>query len=947
MAKKDTLTIDTDRVNSGIKTFNDKKKSYTSAYKTFKGSYLNTGGDATVTKLKNTVSGLYASLNSLYNGINSYSTKYINSVSQQEQALKDGLLSSDEETEIRGAINAVNQILNGADPTDIMIDPRTGEVHVNVDDNKRYIDIDPKTNGSLRTPEAKEANRDYLYQAHLAHPKLATFLDAWTPIPFELGNVAPYSKKQYAKIQEIKKKNTKAHIAGTIAGIATFAVIPGGGEAEGAKLLSMAVKGGASVSRKQLLKTGAKILIKEELKDAPVNFAFAVKEGYDFSTGKINWDTVKKSMVINVGIDVGLRGVVGLGKYVKDKDAFKSVSGLFRKTIGNKRGSISIGSEKKLAKDIIPGTGVIDDAFVINKGKVSNKVDDVFDKTIKTSERGDNIGSYISRDNPNIIEPKVKTEVKTKVDISEPKIKTETHPSPNKIIDDVPANKQPNVDIPEAKPKTDIQDSPKVVNEPKVSNKEVKPVERTTSYNDYRDYYEGPGEELEKNVKRIANEQTPGKNYYSETDLGKASIGYKSERLGDVGNYKTLNAMQRGEVVFDDASRHIYYTESGVPTEISYTEFQETYGISAHEFRYRQQQTIRLFQDAARKNPIGEDLRAVRKVNYDALEKYGIREGDAPEVVLKKLGGNYTDPAMTSVSVIDDPSIMFDRKIKLIQDIDGSTGAIPMSGNYGGEGELLLQDHLAFEPVNAYYEGEGIDRKLVIHMQQKVPHKDWSKSPVMQLEKSTPNINSIPHTISSEPKVTTIPSENKVIFYPKGNPKEALHNTIESINKMIQEQPVYKDQLIAIQDRIYKSGKVNDYDIKDISKIFDNYVEKNNPQDIDRILDLKELSQYSLDNNSKYVVTSDTSNIDDYIKYTMEQGESLFNPSDKYANHIDDKIRRGYEKVGLKYDDVNTIPKLKEETSINQTTNVEQKVQQTPEAVEGQQISTLRSDIFD
>ena len=469
MAKKDTLTIDTDRVNSGIKTFNDKKKSYTSAYKTFKGSYLNTGGDATVTKLKNTVSGLYASLNSLYNGINSYSTKYINSVSQQEQALKDGLLSSDEETEIRGAINAVNQILNGADPTDIMIDPRTGEVHVNVDDNKRYIDIDPKTNGSLRTPEAKEANRDYLYQAHLAHPKLGTFLDAWTPIPFELGNVAPYSKKQYAKIQEIKKKNTKAHIAGTIAGIATFAVIPGGGEAEGAKLLSMAVKGGASVSRKQLLKTGAKILIKEELKDAPVNFAFAVKEGYDFSTGKINWGTVKKSMAINVGIDVGLRGIVGLGKYAKDKDAFKSVSGLFRKTIGNKRGSISIGSEKKLAKDIIPGTGVIDDAFVINKGKVSNKVDDVFDKTIKTSERGDNIGSYISRDNPNIIEPKVKTEAKPKVDIPEQKPKVDIPEQKPKV--DIPEQK-PKVDIPEQKPKVDIPEQKPKVDIPEQKQKE-------------------------------------------------------------------------------------------------------------------------------------------------------------------------------------------------------------------------------------------------------------------------------------------------------------------------------------------------------------------------------------------------------------------------------------------------------------------------------------------
>lgn len=330
MAKKDTVTIDTEKVSSGIQTFNDKKKSYTTAYKRFKSSYLSTCGDSTVRKLRGTVSSLYESISTLYNGINNYSIDYLKSVQDLENALKDGLLSSDKESEIRDSINAINLILNGADPTSIIINPVTGEVSVSGDypigHRPQQDNYSPK---SMLTDEVKEANRDYLYQFHLAHPKLATFLDGWTFLPFELG-AAGYSKKQQKKLDQIKKKNTKAYIAGTAAGILMFAIVPGGGEAEGAKLLLVAAKGGASLSKKQLLKTGAKVLVKQELKDAPINFSFALKDGYNFSTGKVNWDTVKKSMALNVGIDLGLRGLgkfsKGAGKYIKNSKPIKWIT---------------------------------------------------------------------------------------------------------------------------------------------------------------------------------------------------------------------------------------------------------------------------------------------------------------------------------------------------------------------------------------------------------------------------------------------------------------------------------------------------------------------------------------------------------------------------------------------------------------------------------------------
>lgn len=133
MAYSDTISIDTDALKNGLQVFDSKKAIFQkTAYSTYKSSYLKTSGSSTVAKLRSRVDGLYESLNASYSGISSYTSAYLNSMLSLEASLKSGRLSSADEVNVISRISRLNAILNGGDPSELEIDPRTGRVKAGI-----------------------------------------------------------------------------------------------------------------------------------------------------------------------------------------------------------------------------------------------------------------------------------------------------------------------------------------------------------------------------------------------------------------------------------------------------------------------------------------------------------------------------------------------------------------------------------------------------------------------------------------------------------------------------------------------------------------------------------------------------------------------------------------------------------------------------------------------
>ncbi len=365
MAKKDVLTIDTARASDGLKVFESKKKSFTTAYNAYQGSYLNTCGDSTVRKLNNTVKGIYSAINSLYASLNSYTASYIKSVQSLEESLRNGLIPPEEESDVKAKIAAVNEILNGANPTDIEIDPRTGEVIVDKFGNKKYYGgawdgatvaerfmsrPDPSKissitgmNMSRNGQEVIEANADRLTHAYIAHPKLTSFVQGLAPTSLETIFSVKYNDRQLEKVTKIKGDNVGWETAGTIAGF----VLAGGGIkgalkggralGAGAKILGseglskglgtiagriaakglsketpeIAIKGAQKIGLKEALKFGAKETLIENVRILPLTHGYSLRDSYDIESGKVNAKKYGLSMLGNILTDLG---VMGLGK---------------------------------------------------------------------------------------------------------------------------------------------------------------------------------------------------------------------------------------------------------------------------------------------------------------------------------------------------------------------------------------------------------------------------------------------------------------------------------------------------------------------------------------------------------------------------------------------------------------------------------------------------------
>lgn len=152
MASSDTISIDTSALQNGLQQFDSRKAVFEkTAYSTYKGSYLKTSGSSTVAKLRAKVDGLYSDLSSSYSGISSYTKAYLESMLNLEASLKSGKLSKADEANVTERIMLLNAILNGGDPSEIEINPRTGMVTEGIFDEKTGYN-------SLNMKEFEKAN---------------------------------------------------------------------------------------------------------------------------------------------------------------------------------------------------------------------------------------------------------------------------------------------------------------------------------------------------------------------------------------------------------------------------------------------------------------------------------------------------------------------------------------------------------------------------------------------------------------------------------------------------------------------------------------------------------------------------------------------------------------------------------------------------------------------
>ena len=368
MAKKDFFSIDTSRVSTSINTFDSKKKIYNSAYTKYKGSYLKTAGNVIVKKMRSNVDSLYKEIGSLYNGLSSFVTDYIESVKKLEESLKNGTLSGDKEANVRGIVNSLNSMLDGSDPTDLYIDPKTGDVSLAIMDkvhyggawdgatlNERFMDgdVDPSKisnitgmNLSRNGQEVIEGSADKLTKAYVYHPKLTSFVQGLSPVSLEVVFSAKYNDKQLEKVKTIKTKNAGWETVGTISGF----VLAGGGAkglfkggkafATGAKILAseglgkalgtisgkiagkflvkdaveVAGKNIAKMGFKDSFKHGAKVTLIENVRIFPLTHGYSLRDSYDMDTRKINGREYAAFMAENIVADLG---VMALGKGAK------------------------------------------------------------------------------------------------------------------------------------------------------------------------------------------------------------------------------------------------------------------------------------------------------------------------------------------------------------------------------------------------------------------------------------------------------------------------------------------------------------------------------------------------------------------------------------------------------------------------------------------------------
>ena len=198
-------------------------------------------------------------------------------------------------------------------------------------------------------------------------------------------------------------------------------------------------------------------------------------------------------------------------------------------------------------------------------------------------------------------------------------------------------------------------------------------------------------------------------------DLLKA---YKLENMMLPGNYKGVNAALRGCLV-DLKAKTVLIAGTGGSYSVSFADFKNMYGVDAVEYYKMQLQAAKELSDAVSRCTLGQDMQLARGVNWDALERLGIKSTDSPDVILQKIndmGGLHDKGFMsTCPNTPDLPWITSSKPIRFIMDVKGTTGAVDLSPINFGEHEILLQDGLSFDATKVEYE----NGTLMIYLKQK------------------------------------------------------------------------------------------------------------------------------------------------------------------------------------------------------------------------------------
>lgn len=382
MAKSDVISIDTNKLSTGLSHFNSAKSKYNNnVYDTYKNSYFKTCSNSQVAKLRKNCDKLYEKLKKMYKNINKYTDDYIKSVQDLENDLKNGTSKT---ASVAAAINQLNAILDGEDPSEIEINNKTGEVEADmgwfekwatnghgwegsatsiniekykaanapkkvtyIDENGKKVIVEgyTKEEQNLIITAAMTNNIQYLnmvmnsnkgikkkvgglYTADYANcPAVMGFLKASNPLPITLDKLAgiKYTKKQQKTIDA--SKSSFKYGAGYFAGMA-FSYITGGG-AIAEKPISAAILKGAA--KKGIVnKKGLNFAVNrasDVISSAPLNINDSIKGATD-ANGNIDYKKAIKLMGLNTAADIAFGGIIdgvisGVGK-IKGNGAVKA-----------------------------------------------------------------------------------------------------------------------------------------------------------------------------------------------------------------------------------------------------------------------------------------------------------------------------------------------------------------------------------------------------------------------------------------------------------------------------------------------------------------------------------------------------------------------------------------------------------------------------------------------
>ncbi|MBQ8206669.1 MAG: hypothetical protein IJZ77_04330, partial [Bacilli bacterium] len=188
------------------------------------------------------------------------------------------------------------------------------------------------------------------------------------------------------------------------------------------------------------------------------------------------------------------------------------------------------------------------------------------------------------------------------------------------------------------------------------------------------------------------------KNREKQTELDIASKerlsslleGYKNNNPGAYGSYTTLNGYLRKDTFIinpqtGNVDQVVIHTSGGFVRPFTKKEFQKKFKSNPNTLYISQAEIAQFLHNQISECPLGENIQLARGINWDALSSFGINSTDAPETILKKLQdqGDYVEYGFASccplLNEAELPGILTEKPVRLILNVNGSTGAFDLS----------------------------------------------------------------------------------------------------------------------------------------------------------------------------------------------------------------------------------------------------------------------------